>query len=86
MPTISEFFGIAIRMYYDDHQPPHFHAIYAEHEALFRIDTLEIHEGNLPSRAKSLVIEWAVEHREKLEENWEKVEKHEPLDNIEPLE
>jgi hypothetical protein len=73
-------------MYYDDHVPPHFHAIYAEREALIRIDTLEVLKGSLPSRAKSLVIEWAVEHRDKLEENWKRTEEHEPLDKIEPLE
>jgi putative lipoic acid-binding regulatory protein len=73
-------------MYYDDHQPPHFHAIYAEHEALFRIDTLEIYKGSLPGRAKSLVIEWAAEHRQQLEENWRRLQEHEPLEDIEPLE
>lgn len=73
-------------MYYDDHQPPHFHAIYGEHEALIRIDTLEIQRGHLPNRAKSLVIEWAVDHREELGQNWERLEKHKPLEQIEPLE
>ncbi|MCT8342979.1 MULTISPECIES: DUF4160 domain-containing protein [Photorhabdus] len=52
MPTISEFFGILIRMYYDDHNPPHFHAYYGEHEAIISIETLEVMEGSLPKRAK----------------------------------
>jgi hypothetical protein len=51
MPTISEFFGILIRMYYDDHNPPHFHAYYGGHEAIISIETLEIMEGSLPKRA-----------------------------------
>ena len=51
MPTLSIFFGIVIRMYYDDHPPPHFHAIYGEHEAKIGIETLELIEGKLPRRA-----------------------------------
>jgi hypothetical protein len=48
MPTISEFFGILIRMYWDDHPPPHFHALYGEHEAQYNIATLDITNGTLP--------------------------------------
>ena len=62
-PSVSEFFGIIIVMYYDDHLPPHFHAIYAEHEALVRIETLETLQGSLPARAHALVLEWAALHR-----------------------
>ncbi len=86
MPTISEFFGILIRMYYDDHNPPHFHAYYGEHEALVSIDTLEVMEGTLPKRAKALVLEWAAEHRNELLEDWQLSEKHMPMKQIEPLE
>ena len=57
MPTISEFFGILIMMYYSDHAPPHFHARYAEYEALICIEPLGILKGNLPPRAFSLVLE-----------------------------
>lgn len=53
MPTLSEFFGIVIRMYYDDHNPPHFHAYYGEYEALISIETLELLEGSLPRRVKA---------------------------------
>ncbi len=86
MPTICEFFGILIRMYYDDHNPPHFHAYYGEHEAVISIETLEIMEGALPRRARALVVEWAVEHRQDLLNDWELAEQHEPLNKIEPLE
>jgi len=51
MPTISEFFGILIRMYWDDHPPPHFHAIYGEHESQYNIATLDVIHGKLPRRA-----------------------------------
>ncbi|EXJ09135.1 DUF4160 domain-containing protein [Nitrincola nitratireducens] len=86
MPTISEFFGILIRMYYDDHNPPHFHAYYSGHEAIITIETLEIMEGSLPKRAKAMVIEWAVEHRQDLLNDWKLAEQHQPLNKIEPLE
>ena len=86
MPTISEFFGILIRMYYDDHNPPHFHVFYGEYEAQVSIDTLEVIKGKLPKRALALVLEWAAEHRNELREDWRLAELHEPLDKIEPLE
>jgi hypothetical protein len=70
MPCISQFFGILIYMYYNDHAPPHFHAIYGEHEALYRIDTLEIYTGSIPRRAHNLVLEWADRHREDLTDDW----------------
>ena len=62
MPTISVFFGIVIRLYYDDHAPPHFHAIYGEFEAKISIDTLEVIAGKLPRRALELVLDWAELH------------------------
>ena len=86
MPTISEFFGIFIRMDYSDHNPPHFHAYYGQHEAIFNIQTLEILEGYLPRRAKALVIEWASEHRASLMQDWDLAEQHKPLQSIPPLE
>ena len=59
MPTISFFYGLVIQMFWDDHAPPHFHASYAEHEALIDIRTLAVIEGQLPRRAMTLVLEWA---------------------------
>lgn len=71
MPTISRFYGILIQMYFGDHAPPHFHALYAEFEALIDIQTFEVIRGDLPARAKSLVLEWAQTHREELRKDWE---------------
>ncbi|SFU15612.1 protein of unknown function [Algoriphagus locisalis] len=85
MPEISRFYGIIIRMFYNDHNPPHFHVIYQDDEALVDIKTLEILEGHLPKRAKTLAIEWAIEHRDELMNNWQKATDREPLDKIEPL-
>ena len=61
MPTISMFYGILIQMFWNDHAPPHFHALYGEFEALIDIRTLEVLEGQLPRRALALVLEWAGE-------------------------
>jgi Domain of unknown function (DUF4160) len=72
MPTISEFFGILIRMYWDDHPPPHFHALYGEHEAQYNILTLDVIQGSLPRRAHALVVEWASLHKDELLKNWER--------------
>ena len=72
MPTISMFFGIIIHMYIrGEHNPPHFHAMYGEHEALVDIQRLEVIEGKLPRRALALVLEWANEHRSELMEDWD---------------
>jgi hypothetical protein len=86
MPTISQFFGIVIRMYYDDHPPSHFHVHYGEHNCKVDIETLNILAGKLPRRVKALVLEWAAEHRQELRENWLRAQNHETLNNIDPLE
>ena len=85
MPIISWFYGIAIRMYFLDHPPPHFHALYAEHEALIDIRTLEIIEGSLPRRALALALDWAREHRDELMEDWNLCRQRQPPKAIEPL-
>ena len=86
MPEISRFFGIVIRMYVNDHYPPHFHVRYGEYKAILAIDAPVIVEGHLPPRALGLVIEWATLHRKELREDWALAEEHAPLKKIEPLE
>ncbi|MBO7411633.1 MAG: DUF4160 domain-containing protein, partial [Ottowia sp.] len=71
MPVISIFYGIVIQMFWSDHAPPHFHALYAEHEVLIDIQTLEIMKGSMPRRALAMILEWAQEHRNELMEDWE---------------
>jgi hypothetical protein len=71
VPTISSFCGILIQMFWRDHAPPHFHALYAEHEAQIDIRTFGLIEGDLPRRALALLLEWALEHRSELMENWD---------------
>jgi len=72
MPTISQFYGILIRMYYRDHAPPHFHAVYAEYEIVVGISPIEILEGGVPGRVRSMVLEWAAMHQNELLEDWER--------------
>jgi hypothetical protein len=55
MPRISAFYGIVIAMYYNDHEPPNFHARYADHDAQVLISSGEILQGSLPRRAQALV-------------------------------
>lgn len=71
MPVISNFYGILIKMYFGDHNPPHFHAGYAEFNAQISIVDYAVLNGYLPPKAISLVIEWASFHRDELLENWE---------------
>lgn len=85
MPTISIFYGIIIQMFWDEHAPPHFHAPYAEHEALVDIRTLEAIEGRLPRRALVLMLEWAQEHRAKLMEDWDLCARRQSPKKIPPL-
>ena len=66
-------------MYYREHPPPHFHAIYAEHEAIVALDTGEIIEGTLPRRAHKLVKDWATDHTGELQDNWELARAEQPL-------
>jgi len=85
-PRICQFYGIAVYMDYRDHAPPHFHAIYGEHEATVEIATAGILQGNLPRKARALVEEWGITHRDELQRNWDLARAAQPLEAIEPLE
>jgi hypothetical protein len=85
MPSISIFYGVVIQMFWNDHAPPHFHALYGEHEALIDIHTLEVVAGSMPRRALSLVLEWASEHRNELMEDWTLCEARQTPNKIPPL-
>ena len=85
MPRISSFYGIVIWMYWNDHNPPHFHATYGDFEILIRITDLSIYSGSLPSRAFGLVMEWASLHQNELMENWDLLKEDRSVKKIEPL-
>lgn len=72
MPEVARFYGIVIKVFFGDHPPPHFHAIYGEYNAnaLVSIESLEIIEGDLPSRAQKLVLEWAILYQQDLLQMW----------------
>ena len=63
MSIISTFYGVIIQMFWGEHPSPHFHALYAEYEAIIEIKTLEVIKGHLPKGALMLVLEWTNEHR-----------------------
>ncbi len=86
MPQISRFFGIIISMFYDEHNPPHFHASYGEYQAEISINDLTVLVGKLPSRALGLVVEWASMHQEELMNNWRSIENGDLISKIPPLE
>jgi Domain of unknown function (DUF4160) len=86
MPTISVFLGVVIRMYHRDHAPPHFHAIYQEHEAKIDIEALQVMSGYLPRRALGLVLDWAKLHQQELRDNWILAQRHRPINPVKPLE
>lgn len=85
MPEISRFYGIIIRMFYDDHSPAHFHAVYAESELVVGISPIEVREGGAPRRVRSMVLEWAALHQQELMDDWTRCRNAEELLPIEPL-
>ena len=88
MPRISEFLGIVIDMYWEisgQHHAAHFHARYAEHEAVVGIEPLTVLEGSLPPRSLGHVMEWATLHKQDLLDDWDRAIRHERLARIEPL-
>jgi len=86
MPTISKFYGLVIRMYYDDKHVPHFHVGYAEYRALIAVEDGSLIAGRLPVRAYRMAVEWAELHRCELMANWERAHRQETLEWIDGLE
>ena len=85
MPELCRFYGIVIRIYFDDHAPPHFHASYGQEEAVVGIDSLAVLRGRLPHRAFGLVVEWASLHQEELRQAWIRAKRLESPGKIAPL-
>jgi hypothetical protein len=85
MAEVSRFYGIVIRMYFDDHMPPHFHADYGGLEAVVSIHPLGVLRGKLPRRALRLVRRWAGAHRMELQANWDRARAGGSIEQIEPL-
>lgn len=85
MPTISRFYGILIKMQYNDHRPPHFHVSYGEYEASYEIDPVALYAGELPPQADRLVKKWAKLYQRELMDDWEAAMMRVPLKKIDPL-
>jgi len=85
MPELSRFLGIIIAMYYNDHNPPHFHVLYNEYDAEIEISNLTILEGKLPPRVFGLVMEWAELHKKELIDDWNLLQAGEKYNKIQPL-
>ncbi len=84
MPEISRFYGILIKMYFNEHNPPHFHAEYQGYKAIITIQK-GIVDGKMPKRALKLIFEWLELHKEELFEVWNSIEKTGEFNKIEPL-
>jgi hypothetical protein len=85
MPEICRFYGIIIAMFYNEHNPPHFHARYGSHKVVVDIHSLSVLEGRLPARALGMVIEWASQHQAELLENWDRARSEQVPHRIAPL-
>ena len=85
MPELCRFHGLVIYMYHNEHGVPHFHAVFAEHEAAIEIETGRVH-GWLPRPIHRMAPEWSLLHRAELLENWRRARRGAPLDRIDPLE
>ena len=85
MPEISLFFGIRITMYYEDHNPPHFHAEYAGNEATIDIQNAHTLHGYLPGRQLKLVLAWCVMYQDELMQNWELAKSGRTPERIPPM-
>ena len=86
MPILATFFGIVVRIFHDDHNPPHIHVEYAEYEAIIEIKTGKMLEGKLPSRAKKLLEEWRKLHVREMEKAWVDAKANKMPGRIAPLE
>ncbi|HAC92284.1 MAG TPA: transcriptional regulator [Planctomycetaceae bacterium] len=85
MPELSRFYGIDNKIFYNDHNPPHFHAEYGSSQMVVDVNTLAVIGGRLPPRATGLVMEWAAQHQQDLRDAWHQARNMEPLDRIDPL-
>lgn len=85
MPEISRFLGIVILMYFNDHDPPHFHVQYNEFKAIIEIESLAVRDGHVPGRVLGLVIEWAELHKGELLSNWKSLRTSGQFQKVAPL-
>ena len=85
MPEVSRFYGIIIRIYFADHNPPHFHAYYGDESAEIDINRLTLLAGQMPPRAQAMVLEWAALHQTELLAEFLAAQQSQPIHKIDPL-
>ena len=85
MPELSRFYGIVVKVYADDHPPPHIHAKYGEYQAVIDLQQIAVSGGRLPLRAQSLVLVWTRLHQRELLEAWALAQQSKPVFKIAPL-
>lgn len=85
MPEVSRFYGIVIKMYHNDHAPPHFHAEYGGRQMVVSIDSLAVIGGRLTPRATALVLEWGALRQRELQAAWQQARNQQVIDTIDPL-
>lgn len=85
MPELSRFYGIVVKVYADDHPPPHLHATYGEYRAVSDLRQLALSGGWLPLRAQNLVLDGTRPHQRELLEAWALAQQSKPVFKIAPL-
>ena len=85
MPEICRFFGIVVKMYYDDHTPPHFHVYYQNFKATFSIHTGQMIDGNFPPKQSVFVTAWTLLHEKELMANWKALVSGKEAEKVNPL-
>lgn len=85
MPEVCRFYGIIISIFYDEHNPPHFHARYGKSKVVIDIKTLRVLEGKISLRALRMIKEWASQHQQELMHDWELAQSSKPPEKIPPL-
>jgi hypothetical protein len=84
MPEISRFYGLVVMMFFNEHNPPHFHVTYGEYKIIVDLNDEVVH-GFMPKRALTLLFEWMELHKDELLANWDKCQRGITPDKIEPL-
>jgi hypothetical protein len=84
VPTVCSFAGIVVAMFYNDHNPPHFHARYGGRTVLIEIQALRVYRGSLPARQLDQVLNWAASRQGPLMRNWESARRGQPISRLDP--
>ena len=82
MPEVSRFFGMRIAIYYNEHNPPHFHVYYQAFDASYSIESGKRIKGKLPVNLEKIIVKWSKKNRTELLNNWNLAKNKRPLTKI----